>query len=745
MNSDVQPEAQGEESPAGGLSFGDILFTIFRHKFLILCSIVLGIMAAAAVRFVKPPNFESTAQIYLPFVVEIPVVNPNDPNTGIRPTGGGGQMQMLTEVDLLKSFNTALEVADKIGAEKILARYGGGSNRLGAAGVVASGIWVNPPQTMSLTLTFSHRDPELVQPVLQAIVDVYMRFHKNLHLGNIDEFVKNRDAAGAKLATIEEQIKELKTEAGVPDLQQRQEAVATSSAELQAQIFQSQSELDRRRADIGEINQSMTNLQASPIPSETIVSYSEVIEQIEEFKRRRRTMLQVDDLTPNHPSVAKVDVKIQDQLRQKLELEKQYPTLTNYISALPRSGGTTNGVPRFDLEAELANIKRLDRTLEADKARLESLTQEAFRLMGLERKLLELERQRDAVKKDYEYNANSVDRVKRDDGGAGKVVNMKITQSPTPPSLNKKKLLKLLGAAFGGCVGLGLGIAFLYDMVLDRSIRRPAQIVRGLKLPVVLTIPDMNRKESSLLPWTRRNRNLKVMRPDKKQKAAEAANAVAPWSPDNQLQSHIEGLRERVITHFEVKNLDHHPKLVAVTACTHGAGVSILASGLAASLSRTGSGSVLLVDLNAGEGVTHSFYKGKPGYGPSESIETDAETDQEDTPVRGKNLSLTKLPSGQSKPDRLAGMLPLGFNDHMPKLKADAYDYIVFDMTCISPASVTPRMSGHMDLVLFVVESEKTKEHTARHARGLMRESRANVVAILNKYYNPVPEWLSHD
>ncbi|MEK7780120.1 MAG: hypothetical protein AAB370_01305 [Verrucomicrobiota bacterium] len=306
--------------------------------------------------------------------------------------------------------------------------------------------------------------------------------------------------------------------------------------------------------------------------------------------------------------------------------------------------------------------------------------------------------------------------------------------------MDKKKLMKLTGAAFGGCVGLGLGIAFLIDLMLDRSIRRPSQIIRSLRLPVVLTIPDANRKASSLFSWGRRNGNLKVMRPEKTSPTGQNSNAVAPWSPDNQLQTHIEGLRERVITHFEVRNLEHNPKLVAVTACMDGAGVTTLASGLAAALSRTGNGSVLLIDMNTGEGTTHSFYKGKPGYGPSESLETDSEVES-----TSKNLSMTKAVGNQSKKDRLAGMLPPDFHDLKPKLKADAYDYVVFDMTAISPASVTPRMSGHMDLVLFVIESEKTKDHTARNASELMRESRANVLAILNKYHNPVPSWLAHD
>jgi polysaccharide biosynthesis transport protein len=461
---------------------------------------------------------------------------------------------------------------------------------------------------------------------------------------------------------------------------------------------------------------------------------------IEEIKKRQRA-LRLEGLTTLNPSVARLGVQMQELDREKSSLETQFPVLKNYISVVQRSGagGVTNGV-RLDLESELASINLLERTILSDDAVLDGLMKETFRLMEIEPKLTELERRRDAAKRDYEHVMTLVEKAKSDANSTGGAVQMSIIQEPTPPKLDVKKFLKLVGVAFGGCVGLGLGLAFLMDMVLDRSIRRPSQIIRGLRLPVVLTIPDANREESGLFFTRRRNGNMKVMRRDKRDDSDKMANAVAPWSPDNQLQSHIEGLRERVITHFEVKDLEHSPKLVAVTACMDGAGVTTLASGLAAALSRTGNGSALLVDMNAGEGVTHSFYKGKPGYGPSESIETEM------ADANGEiNMSLEKVTGGGTRRSRLAGILPPSFNEHSPKLKADAYDYVVFDMTAISPASVTPRLSGHMDLVLFVIESEKTKDHTARHAAELMRESRANVMAILNKYHNPVPGWLAHD
>jgi len=92
--------------------------------------------------------------------------------------------------------------------------------------------------------------------------------------------------------------------------------------------------------------------------------------------------------------------------------------------------------------------------------------------------------------------------------------------------------------------------------------------------------------------------------------------ALAPWDATNQLQSYAEGLRERIMTYFEVRDLGaKKPKLVAVTGCGRGVGVSTLASGLAAELSKTGDGNVLLVDVNGDQGVAHSFHKGRPGCG----------------------------------------------------------------------------------------------------------------------------------
>src|SRR5207249_7960773 len=76
-----------------------------------------------------------------------------------------------------------------------------------------------------------------------------------------------------------------------------------------------------------------------------------------------------------------------------------------------------------------------------------------------------------------------------------------------------------------------------------------------------------------------------------------------PASHSSALRPFYETLRDRLISFFELKNLTHKPKLVAMTSCGEGAGVTTTAAGLAACLSETGDGNVLLVDMNLQQGA----------------------------------------------------------------------------------------------------------------------------------------------
>jgi Mrp family chromosome partitioning ATPase len=315
-------------------------------------------------------------------------------------------------------------------------------------------------------------------------------------------------------------------------------------------------------------------------------------------------------------------------------------------------------------------------------------------------------------------------------------------ENPTPPRLDTKKTLKLIGAVLAGFIGVGIGLAFLIDLMLDRTIKRSQDVERHLRLPIWLTIPDTgwaNRRRWGWLPGHRANQANEATAAAGNGSGA-AQMAVAPWDATHHLQSYAEGLRERIMTYFEVRDMGaKKPKLVAVTGCGRGVGVTTLASGLAAELSKTGDGNVLLVDVNGDQGSAHSFHRGKPGCGVAEILEAESRAEGQ---VQ-EHLYVASLHEGTRA--ELAMVLPKRFNYLVPKLKASDYDYIVFDMPPVTPTSATPRLASHMDITLLVLESEKTGQHLAKRASALMRESRANVAAVLNKHRSHVPASMAQE
>jgi Mrp family chromosome partitioning ATPase len=278
-------------------------------------------------------------------------------------------------------------------------------------------------------------------------------------------------------------------------------------------------------------------------------------------------------------------------------------------------------------------------------------------------------------------------------------------------------------------------------------VRRPVEIEAKLKLPLFLSIPDVSRNGHSRLAKTAERRRLRLNNATEAD-APAGGDDPAPGKNDAlqvvslernpALQPFYEALRDRLIVYFEVKNLTHKPKLVTVTSAGRGAGVSTIAAGLAAALSETGDGNVLLVDMNFEQGAAQQFYKGKAGCGLDTALKTETKEDalvQENLYVVNGNANSSELPR----------ILPKRFAALVPKLKASDYDYIIFDMPPVSQTSITSRLARFMDMVLLVVESEKTDREVVQQASIWLAESGGMVGAVLNKTRQYVPERLHQE
>lgn len=745
MNSANHTNVSDEERPAGGFSLEDVLFTLFRHKWLILFFTCMGIAGSVAVYFVRPPRYQSKAKLKVRYVLE---------NRGVSLPGQEAVVKMSepignvidSEAQILRSLNVAEQVVDLIPAEKILAMHGGGNDRLSAAGVIVGGILVaNPMRTDVMEVTFQHPDRELVQPVLDALIQMYLRKHYVVHsgIGTQGEYFKEqRDQLKADLDRVEEELRKLRAETRVVSVEEAKRANAAQIQKLTDDLNSARAELAERKALLGE--DAATAPDAPPgakpaLPAEKLEDYADVATRLDELKQRKRALLR--DKTEAHPEVVAVLANLNVLERKKAELERMHPELARLgVAAVSNS---TNSVGS-EIGENLASFTRLTARVRELERQLAEAQNESLRIVELEPRIAQLERQRDLAEKRYNYYASHLDQVIADDAlGSGKVTNISIVESPTPPQRDSKSLLKWVGRIFGACVAMGLGLAFLIDFVLDQTIKRRADVERHLQLPLLLSIPDSGWKgwlglgRRSRRPVKRVRQNASA---EEKERVSHFANGVIRWEPGHDLQAYAEGLRERVITYFEVHApKPGSPKRVALTSCGEGAGVTTLATGLAVALSQTPDLKVLLVNMNVGQGVARTFKNGEPnGWG----AETGSTGEVAGGPVTG-DLSL--VPTAGATTGKTA-RTPSGALTHLPpQFEASDHDFIIFDLPPVSQTSVTPRLSGYMDMVLLVLEAEKTGRQSASRACQLMRDSRANVAAVLNKCRRRVPALLSQD
>ena len=116
---------QKTAAPAPSLSLQDILYVLFKHKGKILLSAAIGISAALAVYLVRPRMYESQAKLLVRYVVDRSAIDPLDSRATERPSSDN---LINSEVEILASWDLAMQVTKAVGVERLLPRSGNTAN-----------------------------------------------------------------------------------------------------------------------------------------------------------------------------------------------------------------------------------------------------------------------------------------------------------------------------------------------------------------------------------------------------------------------------------------------------------------------------------------------------------------------------------------------------------------------------------------------------------------------------------------
>jgi polysaccharide biosynthesis transport protein len=749
-----------QEPPAGMMSIGDIYFILFRHKWKIVACSLAGLLGAILLLFVvKPPQYQSDAMFSIRYVVEGKSLTPPGEDSNARPLDEQRASIINTEIATLNSLDLAKQVVQVMTPEAILPQAilsKGMTNNLAdrAAFFVRNGLTVEPLADSSvIRITFQCPDSALVKPILNEIINAYQMKHLQLHegLGLPNEYLTNEvERLQAQLNQTDAELRKLKNANGVISVGETQKAYAEQISRIREEIFRTEVELAEHKAMLGELGgpvgagSNMTNVEvAEGVPFDQIDKYKGICALLTSLQAKEQNYLTVQGFTADNVLVKQLHQQIEQNEALKRSLEEKYPRLATLSLPVTTPTITQPGETPIDFRTESERVAALKVKIQTLNAQYSQVWTEATNFDRVRTSISDLEQKRDVEATNLKYFRGNLEKASIDQGlGADKAANISIIQYPTPPVKGWSKPLKKKVAmvAVGGVLG-GLALAFFIELFWDRSVKRPSDIETKLRSPLFISIPDISKNGHRRLA----NKTVLLLKDAKSDEPQAAAGASTPQpagldSGDRRhpLRRFYEGLRDRLVVYFEVKNLPHKPKLVGVTSCAKGAGVSSIATGLAASLSETGEGNVLLVDMTIEGGGAQHFHKGNPNCGLDSALKPET---KENALVR-ENLYMATEPM---RTEELPQLLPKRFAGLISKVRSSDYDYIIFDMPPVAETTMTFRAARLMDMVLLVIESEKTNLDVAKRVMALLAESEANVSMVLNKTQTYVPRRLHQE
>jgi polysaccharide biosynthesis transport protein len=591
----VEPENEQRQS---SLKFNDILFIFLRHKWMISVCTVLGLGGAAAFYCLFPPVYESRAKLLVRYVVDRSTVDNLD--SSAKPAGAQADNLMNSEVEILTSLDLATQVAEEIGIKRILGGARGDATKDEAARALSKGLSVTSLKGSNIiSIAYKNGDPQLATLVLDKLVKFYFDKHLEIHrsVGSFDLVSRQTAQLRTELSRTEEELQKMKETAGITSPTEDTSAVATELTKTQEELDSAETELASQQARVRELEEWNTGAaikpaadNGTPQPSAAVIEeYRSLVSRVAQLRQTETELL--SRYTAQNRTVKVKQAQIQELENQRREIEQKYP---NILASVPST--TTGDGARPDLVSERARLVGVQAQTEMLKSRLNSLKDRAKVLAEYGPRIEQLERTKGVQEGNYKYLEASLEKARIDETlDPTRMPNISVVQTPSPAVKASEGMGKIaLGIGAGGLL-LGITMASLIELVLDRTVKRSHELETRLRVPLLLTIPYFNGNSHRLrLPNDSEADLDQVPSPD-----------IVPMENGDLLRPFCEAIRDRLGLFFDLNHMAHKPKLVAVTGLRENAGASTLAAGLANALSDGTEGKVILVDKPP---ATRRFY-----------------------------------------------------------------------------------------------------------------------------------------
>ncbi|MDQ6626243.1 MAG: Wzz/FepE/Etk N-terminal domain-containing protein, partial [Verrucomicrobiota bacterium] len=393
-----------EEAHYSSFNLGDILYALFKHKWAILALGLAGLVAAGCVRFFYTPVYQSHAKLLVRYVLERTPIDPDAQKMANNVIGA--------EIEILNSWDLSLQVAEALGAKRLLPNAASPSVS-DAAGTVAGGLSVFPSGGANIIyVAYQNPDPDLAKLVLEELVNRYFVRHLEVHrsAGAFDFVTQQTDQVHARLNETEDALRSLKMKAGIVSVGDSKAALSMSLNKVEDQLQQTEEEL----ADQETVVKAMEGTappSTSDEPKKTakasvqkdVQRYQAIVGRLNGLRQGELDLLA--KYTPENVIVKFHQQQIADLEKQKTAMEEKFPDLT----------ATAPGSPQPTVSSEKARLATVQARAERLRTRLANIKDGMRKMADLESQIADLERNQELEVANYKYFKGTLEKARIDE------------------------------------------------------------------------------------------------------------------------------------------------------------------------------------------------------------------------------------------------------------------------------------------------------------------------------------------
>jgi capsular exopolysaccharide synthesis family protein len=462
---------------------GDLVMPILRRWYIIVITavVVCGI-AVPAIWFLMKPMYDTTGAIAIS-----PIVNPIlfDSDLDALPPY---ELYKNTQAEIIRGDNVLNRVADSLAAKNLELFKAVGDPVLALRTMVTGGaIKINPDsRTELLRITMTSGDPAQAEQIVNAFIEQYMAYVNAQQAtggsNTLDVLEAKKRSLETKIEMQRTDISKLVDEFGTGELTSRQEMMLQTVARLQEDLIN----VTIQRISLEARVQMLDNGISAPVSTagqiERQTAYlnaDPMIQSLTAAVRQYETQLIVDKqtLAATNPEL-KSRVELLETFKERLDTRRKEVIAqfeANYKAELDKSQ-----------DYALAQAKaELNQTLEHEKKLREQLDKQDADTIGLGRKQLNIDDQREQLaqtKSLYNEVCRRIEEIKMEQQRPARIsVEFKASSLPA-----KGKRQKMAMAAGFGSLALGTMFAFLLAKA-DKRLKGTQDIVKRVGVRIIGT------------------------------------------------------------------------------------------------------------------------------------------------------------------------------------------------------------------------------------------------------------------